>query len=740
MKLRQKLAMVLAASMIATAMPVVTMAESTNKVVSGIQIAEKNGTVSNFVRVEMKDPEPGTATFYVNIENAEFPAATTTGSVIVFAGTGTGTWERVNKTELKVEFTGGNASTKFQVPLNVKLTGGDATVAIDGNRSVISDMSPVVFARTNDGNATVTVETAETINTGDSTVAKIIIDEIFAGSIANNNKDIKFESRHADYDIVGATVKYERGFANSNTVTYTSSSAAISDGVFTLTPAATAGSSTGRISVVLTVRNTVKKPSTGDLSIKVTGSDVTTTTVKVAEVKEYGTEIVMDNKKVVDIVAGQTEDVTFTIKETVPDTFVANREFDVEFDKGFLIPYKVSDSARLTQAKNTLSTFFGGTLGNAADGTFEYVDVILDDKDEYVVGVTFKLLATAANSSDKTELEIKDLPVYVPLNYSGDIKVTASGRALAEDASIVAVNAKKAITVTAEPITVKVGLKEQSGGKIVIQEEDADIIEQGEWIYVKISDDYLDGLYFKDEDFDKNGKIEVTSGDLLLDLGATEVNSAGILRIKVKRSSTVASTITIKDLSVYSDRTVPQGTYDIKVGGYALSQEWTRTAGAIAKASTSTTKDIKVAAFINVATPNTEDITSNGLKKGTASFTIGSGKYVVNGVEAQMDGAPYIDNGRTMVPVRYVANALGVSASDIYFASGTATIIAGNKTVSLTIGDKVAKLNGVPAKTMETAPVVKDGRTYVPVSEIGSLLGVEAKWDAATQTASFTNN
>lgn len=722
MKIRQKIAMLLAAAMTLTAVPMVTMAATSLSITKSIQIAEKDDPVTNYLKVELDDATTGTFMFFVNIENAEFDGEEEDTPVTLKKGAGTVTYSHKDESkEMVVEVSNiAEEEEEFILPLKVILKGGDATVAVDGNESVVKDMGPVVFARTSDSKAKVTVGDAESIYAEKKTVAKITIEEPFKDILTKGNEVIKFTIRHSDYKFVSDDmdqVKGEKGFTNDTTL----GSLEIDsddDGIIEFTPSLAASSpAAGRLTFEFELKSTVKNPATGKLDVKVTGKNIDDATVTVAEVKDYGTIIEMDDKKVVDVVAGQKEEITFKVKEAVANTFVEERSFDIEFENGFLLPKKDSDTY---DAEAALKTALAGVL----DDDLTFVSAILDD-DDYVIGFTVEINDGALDSDDTAEFEIEDLPVYIPLGYSGDVTVTASGRALGYDASTVAINALEAIKVTSAPMTLKVGLKSQIGGKLVIAETDKAIIKQGEFIYVKL-DDSKTAISLEDE-----GDIKVTSGDLVLDLDATKIKD-DVLLIKVKRESTEASTITIENIEIYTDRTVPQGTFDVKIGGKALAKEWST-------ADDATNKDLKVKEFIIVGTPNTEDLATNGLKKGTSSFVIGSSKYVVNGIEAEMDGAPYIDNGRTMVPVRYVANALGVPGTDIYFAAGTATVIAGSKTVSLTVGDKVAKLNGVAARTMVSAPVVKDGRTYVPVAEIGALLGVEAAWDSATQTATFTN-
>ena len=48
-----------------------------------------------------------------------------------------------------------------------------------------------------------------------------------------------------------------------------------------------------------------------------------------------------------------------------------------------------------------------------------------------------------------------------------------------------------------------------------------------------------------------------------------------------------------------------------------------------------------------------------GVDETTVSLTIGSNKITINGEETTMDVVPQIVGGRTMVPVRFISEALG---------------------------------------------------------------------------------
>ncbi|WP_051273694.1 stalk domain-containing protein [Desulfotruncus alcoholivorax] len=116
-------------------------------------------------------------------------------------------------------------------------------------------------------------------------------------------------------------------------------------------------------------------------------------------------------------------------------------------------------------------------------------------------------------------------------------------------------------------------------------------------------------------------------------------------------------------------------------------------------------------------------------------FVIGHDQYFVNGQTpgVKMDAKPFIENDRTFVPVRYLGNALGVDNDHIAWASPRATFKQpGFPVVELTVGSKVIKSDGA-AKTMDTAPLLKAGRTYLPARWVAEALGYQVDWDAKNQ-------
>ena len=52
--------------------------------------------------------------------------------------------------------------------------------------------------------------------------------------------------------------------------------------------------------------------------------------------------------------------------------------------------------------------------------------------------------------------------------------------------------------------------------------------------------------------------------------------------------------------------------------------------------------------------------------------------------------------------------------------------------IELEIGNKIIRVDGVP-KEMDVAPFIQDGRTFVPLRFVSEALGARVDWDAATE-------
>jgi len=121
-----------------------------------------------------------------------------------------------------------------------------------------------------------------------------------------------------------------------------------------------------------------------------------------------------------------------------------------------------------------------------------------------------------------------------------------------------------------------------------------------------------------------------------------------------------------------------------------------------------------------------------------AAFTVGSTQYFLNGQMKQMHVAPYVKEGRTFLPVRYVAEALGVASENVIWneANKIITLLKGNRVVQMKVGSKVMMVNGVSI-FMDTEPEISNGSMMLPFRFIAQALGATVSWDEATMTVRF---
>ena len=107
----------------------------------------------------------------------------------------------------------------------------------------------------------------------------------------------------------------------------------------------------------------------------------------------------------------------------------------------------------------------------------------------------------------------------------------------------------------------------------------------------------------------------------------------------------------------------------------------------------------------------------------------------INGETLIFDVPPQIVDGRTMVHMRTIFEALGTS---IEWDGETKTITAkkAEKTIKATIGKKEISINEKITE-MDVAPVIIDSRTLVPARFVAEALGAEVSWDEETKTVNI---
>lgn len=103
-------------------------------------------------------------------------------------------------------------------------------------------------------------------------------------------------------------------------------------------------------------------------------------------------------------------------------------------------------------------------------------------------------------------------------------------------------------------------------------------------------------------------------------------------------------------------------------------------------------------------------------------------KIFVNNNQVNFDVPPFLDeNNRLLVPFRAIAEAMGAG---VHWHPDTkqVSVVGHGRILLLTINSNIALVNG-ETRLMDTTPIIKDGRTLVPVRYVGEFLQGIVHWD-----------
>ena len=113
----------------------------------------------------------------------------------------------------------------------------------------------------------------------------------------------------------------------------------------------------------------------------------------------------------------------------------------------------------------------------------------------------------------------------------------------------------------------------------------------------------------------------------------------------------------------------------------------------------------------------------NGSVGDVVVMSIGSHEVIVNDKKATIDAAPMIQNDRTFVPFRALAEAFG---AEVAYDEATQAVTAklNGVEVVMTIGSATYTVNGAE-KTADVAPFINGSRTMVPVRFAAEAFGIK---------------
>jgi|GEM_PF-3467066 len=108
---------------------------------------------------------------------------------------------------------------------------------------------------------------------------------------------------------------------------------------------------------------------------------------------------------------------------------------------------------------------------------------------------------------------------------------------------------------------------------------------------------------------------------------------------------------------------------------------------------------------------------------------------LLNGNRLTFDTPPVVTDGRVLVPMRTIFEALGARVA---WSAPTITATRGADVIILTMGSRTVSVRG-RNETIDVAPGIVGGRTLVPLRFVSQALGAQVAWDPAKREVTITS-
>lgn len=103
------------------------------------------------------------------------------------------------------------------------------------------------------------------------------------------------------------------------------------------------------------------------------------------------------------------------------------------------------------------------------------------------------------------------------------------------------------------------------------------------------------------------------------------------------------------------------------------------------------------------------------------------------------DAKPFIQDNRTLVPVRFVSEALGAKVGWNGQKQEVEIKTSNNKNIKLIIGKNTASVDGNMI-SFDSKSILKDSRTFVPLRFISETMGADVQWEKSIRSVYITTD
>lgn len=487
-----------------------------------------------------------------------------------------------------------------------------------------------------------------------------------------------------------------------------------------------------------------KEGATATIKVSASGND--SVSIEVATVVDYAVSMSVDEDEDVPVIysgvdvdnTGITDDsdhesLEVSIDETFAGAWDNSKKFTLSLPEGVY----AADVDVVVDGIDLDREDFIDAYDNGEYEYFEFDKRIFEendsDNDPYEMDVTFTLVADP--------------------DFEGDVVLTLSGDAM-EEQEVTIAKFVKPYTVSAQQNDLTIDYRNtEISTDVVITEAEAGLWEKGTEFALT-----LDKIDFDD---DASVTADDKSGMEIKDVKTKD----GEIRFTVdSESDDEPATLTVSDLTLYMDRNLPAGAYDLNMyaldmlgvdsaekaedfdgSDYKAADKGYLTQTLLADEDTTVfvgdeSDDIDYTAktgFVNIVTAGSD---TTGF---TTKLTVPIGEnYLIAGeTKVELDAPAYINaEGYTMLPVRAISTSLGIDNNNVLWdqATKTVTILYGDRIISMTAGASVMYVNGSSIPTSSSVEIVND-RTFLPMRDLATALGVtDLTWDTDPTTGKTT--
>lgn len=363
----------------------------------------------------------------------------------------------------------------------------------------------------------------------------------------------------------------------------------------------------------------------------------------------------------------------------------------------------------------------------------DWVKIVKKDVDPLPTGFTVndpndnKITISVKNRTDnKAKIEFK-LTLSIEADRSGDIEAVVSGAGIAETTLVVA-KALPVVSVTGGSGDVKIGVQDQAAPDITITEANAGALIEGKDLLVVVPEakfSVTPKVEVTEGDLEiKTSSVKVDGGTLTIPIKSESLKASTIKisGVKLTLDRTVPEgplTAKIKGpAAINNDKALWDDTDASEKDNYENSFTTDYAVKfVVANCVTRAPDESKVTA---VLTANNAVMKVNG-----KDVALDAAPYIKN--DRLYVSARFCANAFGVANQNIIWDG----------ASKSATIMAGARVIQMKVGSNLMVVNGASITMDTVPEIVDPGRVMLPIGWLAQALGASAEWDQATQTATL---